>query len=162
MKIAGRISLILTIVFFVVLCFNVLYLCFSLLVWGLNIETDMFYPVVGAFIPIVLLINMISLLHACDYEDNLVFYDELTKDDKIKIAIYASMGLINAMLLYLHTKSYSHPVRIFGILRCFPIVNIFMYLKLVKRLKQKGYENNFVNQYFKGTLILTIIREEKS
>jgi len=72
------------------------------------------------------------------------------------------MGLINPMLLYLHTKSYSHPVRIFGILRCFPIVNIFMYLKLIKRFKEKGYENNFVNQYFKGTLILTIIREEKS
>ena len=100
MKIAARISLILTIVFFVVLCFNVLYLCFSVLVWGLNIETDIFYPVVGALIPIVLLINMISLLHACDYEGNLVFYDELTKDDKIKIAIYASMGLINPMLLY--------------------------------------------------------------
>ncbi len=162
MKIAARISLILTIVVFFILCLNVLYLCLSLIVWGINIKTEIFHPVLGVLIPIVLLINMIGLLHACDYEDNLAFYYKLIQNDKIKTAIYASMGLINSMLLYLHTKSYNHPVRIFGILRCFPVVNIFMYLRLIKRLKQKGYENNFVNQYFKGTLILTLIREEKS
>ena len=162
MKMVARIALILTIAIFIVLCLNVLYLCLSVLVWVLNINTSFFQPVIGALLPIILVINMISLLHACDYDSNLSFYYRLTANEKIKIAIYASMGLINPMLLYLHTKSYSHPVRIFGILRCFPIVNIFMYLKLIKRLKEKGYENNFVNQYFKGTLILTIIREEKS
>lgn len=162
MKIVARIALILTIVIFIILCFNVLYLCLSVLTWGLNIETEIFYPVVGALIPIVLLTNMMSLLYACDYEENLVFYYKLIEDDRIKIAIYASMGLINPMLLYLHTMSYNYFIRMFGILRCFPIVNIFMYLRLIKRLKQKGYESNFVNQYFKGTLILTLIREEKS
>lgn len=161
MNISARITLILTIVCFFILCFNVLYLFISVLAWVLNIGTEIFYPAVGALIPIVFLINMSQLSNAC-YEDNIVFYYKLTKDDKIKIAIYASMGLINPMLLYLHTKSYDHFASIFGILRCFPIVNIFMYLRLIKRLKQKGYENNFVNLYFKGTLILTIIREEKS
>lgn len=162
MKIAARIALTLTVVVFIILCLNVLYLYLSLLAWGLNIKTEIFYPVVGVLIPIVLLINMINLLHACDYEDNIDFFYKLTTSNKIKIAIYASMGLINPMLLYLHTKSYNHPVRIFGILRCFPIVNIFMYLRLIKKLKLNGYlEDNFLAQYFRGILILTLIREEK-
>jgi len=163
MNIAARISLSLTILIFIALCINALYFCLALFTWGINIGADYFHPIIGALIPIVLLINMISLLHTCDYENNLVFFYRLTKNNKIKMAIYASMGLINPMLLYIHTKSYNCPIRIFGILRCFPIVNIFMYLKLIRSLKKKVYpEHYLINQYFKGMLILTLIKEEKS
>ena len=160
MKISAQITLFITIIIFIVLCLNILYLCLSLCVYGLNIDTKIFHPVIGTLIPIVLLINMMCLLHACDYEDNLVFYYKLTASDNIKIAIYASMGLINPMLLYLHSKSFNHSIRIFGILRCFPFVNIFMYMKLIKNLKQKEYSfKEILSQYFKGILILSIIRK---
>ncbi|HLO89583.1 MAG TPA: hypothetical protein VK172_00325 [Lentimicrobium sp.] len=162
MNIIARISLILTIAVFFILVFNVTYLILSILVWSFNIKSEIFYPVIGALIPIVLLINMIILLHACDYKENLIFYYSLTKNDKIKIAIYASLGLLNTMLLYLHTKSYNHPVRILGIIQCFPLINILVYKRLINSLKQNGNENNFVHQYFKGSLILTIIRKEKA
>ena len=162
MKILAGISRIITIVLFVILCLNVLYFWLSILVWALNIKTAIFYPAVGTLIPIVFLANMGNLFDTCHYEENPDFYYKLIKNDKIKIAIYLSMGLINPMLLYLHTKSYNRFVRLFWLLSCLPVVNIFMYLKLVKKLKQKGYENNFVKLYFKGMLILTIIREEIS
>ena len=161
MKISAFITLFFTIAIFLLLCLNVMHFILSLCLYLLNIETGIFHPVIGALIPIIFLIDMMSLLYTSDYQKNLNYFDKLTKNDKIKIAIYASLGLINPMLLYLHTKSYNHPIRIFGILRCFPVVNVFMYLRLIKRLKRKGYENIFVNQYFKGTLVLTLIREEK-
>lgn len=162
MKITARISLFLTILIFIVLCLNVLYFCLSLCLWGLSIDTKVFHPVVGALIPIVLLINMISLLHTCDYKDNIILFHKLIVNEKIKLAIYASMGLINPMLLYMHTRSFNNPIRIFGILRCFPILNFFIYHKLIKKIKQKGYSrNNIITLYFKGLLIVNIIREDE-
>jgi len=162
MKITARIAIMLTIIIFIALCLNILYLCISIFVWGLNIDTEIFHPVVGVLIPIILLINMIVLFHSCYHEENTDFYYGLTRTNKIKVAIYASMGLINPMLLYIHTKSFNTPIMIFGVLRCFPIINIFMYLKLIKRLKQRGYSrNNFFVEYLKGMLILNIIREDK-
>ena len=162
MKITARISLFLTILIFIVLCINVLYFCLSLCLWGLAIDTKVFHPVVGALIPIVLLINMISLLYTCDYKDNLILFHKLIASDKIKLAIYASMGLINPMLLYMHTRSFINPIRILGILKCFPIFNFFIYLRLIEKLRQKGYSrNNIVTLYFKGLLIINIIREDE-
>ncbi len=158
--IISRFSLFLTILFFIALCLNVLYFLLSLCLWTLNIENDFFYPVIGALIPIMLLINMISLLHSSYYKRNLAIFNKFIESEKIKIAIYVSMGLINPMLLYLHSKSFSIFVRIWGILRCFPIVNIFLYRRLARKLRLKGISiNKIITLYFKGLLIFNIIRE---
>ncbi len=159
----GKVSLFITIAVFTVLCFSVLHLLLSLCLWWVGIDTAIFQPVVGVLIPILLLIDMISLLHTCDYEENIAFFNRLVTKDRIKVIIYLSMGLANPMLLYVHTKSFKHPIRIFGILRCFPVLNIFLYSNLIRELRKKDqFENNPAVQYLKGMLILEIIRKEKS
>ncbi len=162
MKIIAHLSLFLTILLFVGLCLNVLYFFVSLFFWVLSINTNIFHPVIGAVIPIMLLINMISLLYSCDHRDNITVFYSFAKSNKIKLAIYASIGLINPMLLYLYTESFNTPIRIFGILKCFPVFNIFLYTRLARKLKLKGYSNKkVIAKYFIGLLILNIIKEDK-
>jgi hypothetical protein len=81
----------------------------------------------------------------------------------MKLAVYFSMGLVNPILLYLYTKSFNDPIRALGILKCYPIINIIIYKKLIGKLKRKGYSNDrIIKLYLKGILTLNLIRENQS
>lgn len=159
--IIARTGLILTIVSFIALCINVICFYISLFVYFFNIESNIFHPVIGVCIPIILYINMGTTMYACDYKENIEFYYRQAKNKNINIAVYASMGFINPLFLYIHTKSFNFFNQELGILRCFPIINIFMYLKLIRKYKLLiPFRKKLIVQYFKGMLIINLIRKE--
>jgi hypothetical protein len=155
----SRLSLTITITSFSSVVINVIYVVVSLILVLLGYKSILAQPVLIFLIPLLLLTCMLSLLYACDYNENVEFFMGLFKKKSYDYLLYASAYLINPLLLYVYTKSYNSFIRIWGVLRCFPIINIFLYRKLIKdagNLYSEIPNKKLIVLYLKGRLLLSI------
>jgi hypothetical protein len=105
---------------------------------------------------------MIELLYACDYDKNVSFFMNFFRKNSFDFLLYSSFGLLNTLLLYVYTKSYDCFVRVWGFLRCLPIINLFIYRKLIRNNGNVLKEIPFLKLvlfYLKGKLLFIIVNE---
>jgi len=158
----SRLSLMIVIMFFALLVINVIYVLASVVLLLFGCLSALLQPVMIVLIPLELFTCMFSLLYACDYNDNVEKFVWFSKGKAYYVFLYASGFLLNTLMLYVYTKSYNNYVRLWGILRCFPFVNVFLYRKLVKRNVEiyKEMSNwELILLYAKGRLLSSLMSE---
>lgn len=113
-------------------------------------------PSVGAVIPFVLVSSLYSLLFACNSDGCVAFFKNYIEKSNYGLLRFLTLGMINTLVLYIFSSSYSHSVRILGVARCLPILNIFYYLWLIKRSRNKLSTGQYLLLYLKGALVLSL------
>lgn len=158
----SRFLLVVTLLLFFLIVANVFYVLLSFILMVLNFNSLFIQPVLIVLIPLLLIFCMLSMFFSCDYERNVNFFMGVFKHEMFDLFLYGSAYMLNPLLLFVYTKSYKQFVRIWGIVRCLPIVNIYLYWKIIK------LNNNFINRmtnstilvlYLKGKLLFTIVNQ---
>lgn len=158
----SRIYLIMAIALFLSIIVNILYVLLSIVLVLLCYSGLFAQPVLIFLIPFLLLTCMFNLIYACDYDNNVEFFLNLFKKNSFNYLLYASAYLLNPLLLFVYSRSYNNCIRVWGILRCFPIINIILYRKLIKDIRNADTvisNKRLILLYLKGKLLLSIVNK---
>ncbi len=154
-KAQGYIMIMFSSIFLILLCVNVLFFYFSILYAILNngsSEMILLNPIIGVVIPFALFCLLESLLFACNSDGVVEFFKRLIGKANYLILKILTLGLINTVVLYVYSSSYDNNIRLWGMIRCLPIVNVFYYIRLLKSVKSKEDTSDYIIMYLKGDL----------
>lgn len=143
-----------------VVCFYVSVIVVMFLKGGSDIL--LFNPSVGAVIPFVLVFSLYSLLFACNSDGCVVYFKNHIEQSNYGLLKFLTLGMINTLVLYVFSSSYRHPVRIWGMVRCLPVLNVFYYWWIIKRSRYKLSRGQYLLLYLKGALGLHLFSKKKS
>jgi hypothetical protein len=160
----SKLLLLLSKVLFLSIILIVYYVLFSL-IFGKIIHPTIFnYPELIALLPVMFLVNMYNLFYVCDYESNVNYIVGIVNKKSFNFLLYSSVCLLNPLILFVYTKSYNCFFRPWGIIRCFPIINIMLYKRLVNNEVLKSNKtisaNKLILLYIKGKLLYAIITKK--
>lgn len=161
MIIFKRLPLILSIICFLIMVVNVVV---SSIIIISPITCKLAQPILIVLLPLELLFTMGYLRYACNYEDNVKFILGILKRKRLYIfLLYCSAYLINPLLLFVYTKSYNPIIQPWGLIRCLPILNIFLYFKLIADDSTKNRlitYRQYISLYLKGKLLISIVNKD--
>lgn len=158
----ARISLIATLVCFLLIIITVQYVLVSSVLVFISYSGTFIQPVLIILLPIELMICLGALEESCNYQQNIDFYLAIFRRKIFNFVLYSSAFLLNPLLLYVYTESYNNSFRIWGAIRCFPFINLPIYIKLIRKhfdIQNEISINNLIILFFTGRLLKTIVNK---